>query len=388
MNRNPQKILFICSSLEPGKDGVGDYTRKLACGLIAKGYNAAIIAINDRRLEEKIWQGKQIEDNREVDVLRLSVSDTWNNRLRVSKKFLNEFYPDWLSLQYVPFGFNIKGLPFNLGKKLKRLNKNAGWHVMFHELAVNKEESYKFKIWALLQEKIIRSILLNLKPAIIHTNTELYKYRIKDLGFEAKVLPLFSNISKAKMHENETYKSIIPAFIQQHRGDYIIGTLFGSFDFKRWDMHSLLKKFTYKFSSNRIAIASLGRMPSGHFYWDSLKKKYPQVDFIDLGEQSAGFISYWLYEFTDFGILTTLPELSGKSGSFMAFKEHGIPVVCTQQTLSLQDFKISLDPVLTCIDPGKEFVLPIKYTPVPMLNSVVNQFTSDLTGNSQIIHHP
>jgi len=32
-------ILFICSSLEPGKDGVGDYAHKLASALICHGSN-------------------------------------------------------------------------------------------------------------------------------------------------------------------------------------------------------------------------------------------------------------------------------------------------------------------------------------------------------------
>ena len=40
------KLIFICGSLEPGRDGVGDYTRRLAGELIRQGHQIAIIALN------------------------------------------------------------------------------------------------------------------------------------------------------------------------------------------------------------------------------------------------------------------------------------------------------------------------------------------------------
>ena len=42
------KIVFLCGSLEPGRDGVGDYTRMLAAEIIRKGHNAAIVALADK----------------------------------------------------------------------------------------------------------------------------------------------------------------------------------------------------------------------------------------------------------------------------------------------------------------------------------------------------
>lgn len=44
------KFLFICGSLEPGKNGVGDYTRRLAGECIRMGHDAMILA-----LDERIW---------------------------------------------------------------------------------------------------------------------------------------------------------------------------------------------------------------------------------------------------------------------------------------------------------------------------------------------
>ncbi|MBV9960780.1 MAG: hypothetical protein JO072_00915 [Parafilimonas sp.] len=382
MNTPLHTILFICSSLEPGKDGVGDYTRKLACALIEHGFNTAIIALNDRRMTGNMWQGKQADNNGEVDVLRLSESLSWKKRMAVAKKLVNDLNPDWISLQYVPFGFHLKGLPFNLGEKLKQLNGKASWHIMFHELSVNRFESFKFKMWALLQVRIIRSLLFKLQPRVIHTNTELYRYRLKEINFASTVLPLFSNISR-NIGNQDSFNEAMPEFIRIHRNEYIIGTLFGAFDYKRWNMQSLLNKFNYRFTQKRVAIVSIGRMPAGHHQWEELKKVYPQVLFLSLGEQSPSFISNWLSSYTDFGILTTLPELAGKSGSFMAFKEHGVPVVCTIENEGLKQLCLPLDKCLTVVREEQNFVIPKRYPPVFLLDEVVQQLIYDLKNSQQ-----
>lgn len=373
-----KNILFICSSLEPGEDGVGDYTRRLACALVKKGYKASIIAINDRRMQAAQWQGKQTCDNIDVKVIRLNAMVSWRKRLQIARQFADEFDAGYISLQYVPFGYHLKGLPFNLASGLKRIGKGKYWHIMFHELTVKKEESLKFQLWGSLQEIIIRSLVKQLLPVAVSTNTEVYRQRLAGMGFETCLLPLFSNISNLIMEYNISYEAIVPVYLQQHRQQYIIGTLFGSFDAKSWDLHSLLAKFTYRFSHKRIVIASVGRMPAGRNSWNELQYHYPQVLFISFGEQEAGFISYWLQHYTDFGILATLPELAGKSGSFMAFKEHGIPIVCRERTSVLELYGADLDKALTVISKEKNFAVPARFSSEPALDSVVSAFISQL----------
>lgn len=376
------RIVFICSSLEPGKDGVGDYTRKLACTLNNRGSEARIIAINDRRLNNaSVWEGTQNDEGTKTEVLRLASVLTWNERVKTAKAWISNYNPDWVSLQYVPFGFHLKGLPFNLANNLLQLSSHQRWHIMFHELSVNKDESLKFKIWSWLQVNIIKSLIKNLQPTIIHTNTELYKHRLKEMGFDATVLPLFSNISSIETKNEDVYNNIIPSFIRLYQNDYLIGTLFGSFDCKRWDMRSLLNKFKpYSFNKKRAVLVSIGKMSSGVECWEQLKLEYPQVIFLSLGEQSSEFISHWLSGYTDFGILTTLPELAGKSGSFMAFKEHGIPVVCKEETASLRSFNLPVEKGLVEVTSAKEFQLPSKQKPVAQLQLVTNMFITALEG--------
>lgn len=373
------KILFICSSLEPKEDGVGDYTRKLAQAVINRGHAARIIAINDRKLKGNSWKGTQNGEDIEIDVLRLSSSINWRLRLSIAKKFVENFSPDWISLQFVPFGYQLKGLPFKLDKKLKYLSEHVRWHVMFHELSVNKNESIKFRIWAFLQISIIRSLLKRLKPSLITTNTEVYQHSLKKIGYLSYVLPLFSNIKRGNFSSEDYFLHQIPDYLQTNRGSFLIGTLFGNFAFKSWNLHSLLKKLLNQYPDHTIIIASIGKMSSGDEYWQILKDQYPSINFLKLGIRDADFISFWLSFYTDFGILTTLPELSGKSGSFMAFKEHGIPVVCRELYGQLSSGNIKLDDALVIVaDDNKPLNIPEKSDPVSLLENTVEQFINIL----------
>ncbi len=371
------KILFICSSLEPEQDGVGDYTRKLARALQQKGHAVKIIALNDRRMQAGAWQGIQNDGDGEINVLRLSETLPWNKRLHRAKKFAAEFNPHWISLQFVPFGYQIKGLPFNLGEKLKQISKQSRWHVMFHELSVNKNESFKFRIWAYLQVHIIKSLLKKLQPALITTNTEVYRHQLRELGYTAFILPLFSNIERVVADQPGVLSDKLPAYLVNNRPAYITGTLFGAFSFKSWNLCSLLNKLLVQYPNRKIIIASIGKMSSGVVYWESLKNTYPAVFFLELGMQNAVFISYWLTHYTDFGILTTLPGLAGKSGSFMAFKEHGIPVLCAEPGEVLKAYNIRLDDALTVVtNDDQPLVIPQKRVPaaVPLLGHTTKQF--------------
>ena len=42
------KVVFVTSCLEPGRDGVGDYTRSLAEESTKLGHRAGLLALQDR----------------------------------------------------------------------------------------------------------------------------------------------------------------------------------------------------------------------------------------------------------------------------------------------------------------------------------------------------
>ena len=80
------RVLFVCAGLEPGADGVGDYSRRLAGEISRRGHPSAVIALHDRQLPEG-----SISSEGE---LRLSANGSWKTRLDAARKFADDFHPD------------------------------------------------------------------------------------------------------------------------------------------------------------------------------------------------------------------------------------------------------------------------------------------------------
>src|SRR5690606_11690946 len=122
----------------------------------------------------------------------------------IARDKINNFDPEWISLQYVPFSFQKKGLPFGFAKQLINLATNKKWHIMFHELWVgmNREASLKFKLWGTLQEKIINDTILLLNPALINTQSRLQQSHLEEMGHQIDLLPLFSNFEVLSKKQN------------------------------------------------------------------------------------------------------------------------------------------------------------------------------------------
>src|SRR6187431_2304146 len=98
------KIIFFCGSAEPGKDGVGDYTRRFCGELIRKGHEVQILALCDYQVISFTADHQDVEKTT-VLVNRIPISTANSQRFIWSQDILNEFQPDWISLQFVPYSF-------------------------------------------------------------------------------------------------------------------------------------------------------------------------------------------------------------------------------------------------------------------------------------------
>src|ERR1700688_1004788 len=113
----PMKIAFLCSNLEQGLDGVGDYTRRLASELIRQGHPAMVVALNDQYISETTLENQECEGTA-VSTLRLPRAKPWGERIREIRQRLDDFQPQWISFQFVTFSYQRKGLCAGLGRKL------------------------------------------------------------------------------------------------------------------------------------------------------------------------------------------------------------------------------------------------------------------------------
>src|SRR5437899_991410 len=124
------RVTFVCGSLARGRDGVGDYTRRLAETLTRGGHASQLIALNDRHLEVDTGG----------DEIRLPATMPWNYRIEVARASIDAHAPDWISVQFVPYGFANRGLVWHLGIRLRQLSPSRPFHLMFHELWIGEGE--------------------------------------------------------------------------------------------------------------------------------------------------------------------------------------------------------------------------------------------------------
>jgi len=338
-------IVFICGSLQAGCDGVGDYTFKLAEELNRAGHMASIIAINDRYIE--INNVAHITPGliNQVQVLRIpSTLSIWH-RLALAKCWIKQVRPVWVSLQFVPFAFQNKGLPFAFGTFLKKLESGFKWHIMFHELWVGMPvgASKKHVLWGWLQKQLIKALISELQPVVIHTSCQLYYKQLVRLNLEVRHLPLFSNIPVSpssfclaiESHQNE--------FLTCRRAQEVTLIIFGTIH-----PQALTEKFieivtNFKMRHKiQFRLVLIGRCGPNQKSWISACQLAGIL--VDVhGEQSAETISHLLSTAT-IGISTSAFPMTDKSGTVAAMLEHQLPVICVGDTWVPRD-----------VDPPKSF---------------------------------
>jgi hypothetical protein len=309
------KVIFVCSSLEPGKDGVGDYCRRLAAELIKQGHQFALLSINDRYINEVTTSIQQL-DNIDIPVMRVPAPGlAVKQNLAQAKTWVDEFNPHWLSLQFVTFGYHPKGLKVGLGRELPAISAGRQWQVMFHELWVGmaKEESAKLYWWGKVQKFLIRTLIKELQPAVIHTQTRLYQQLIAKMGYQAGYLPLFGNIPLQNV-------------ITSHSNDQITFLVFGTVH-SGAPIHKLAKAASAYAQQHKklITLTFIGHCGPEQDRWAKIWRA-ENLPVNILGSQPPEVISEMMFQAT-MGISATALAVVEKSGSFAAMREHGLPVM-------------------------------------------------------------
>ena len=324
------RIIFLCGSTEPGADGVGDYTLRLVGELIKLGHSGSIIAICDPFILDNV-ECIQISNGISVNVLRLSFQLSSKDRFSSAKDYINKYNPEWISLQFVIFAFQKKGLPLNLSKQLEFLGIERKWHIMFHELWVGMEmgSSVKHLLWGKLQRRIIKNIVMSLKPSKIHTQPRLYQLQLARLNFTSEYLPLFSNIKKISGSDRADTLS----FVQEKKDHSLI--VFGTIH-PNAPVNKLADEISQYCNKKKIklVVKFIGRTGYEQNNWSAVMTA-ANIPIEVLGEQSPEVISEILSSGT-LGISTTSLSHIEKSGTVAAMLEHKLTVLCVSK---INEFK-------------------------------------------------
>lgn len=329
------KIIFICGSLEPGKDGVGDYTRRLCGELIKQGVSVGMLAFNDKYIPGKIDAFQMSED---ISIPCLRLSHTWksNERTKEAKNWIALHNPEWLSLQFVPYAYHNKGLPLGLGNQLKKMGANRRWHIMFHELwlGLRKTDSLKYKIIGHIQRNIVANLTKKINLEVVHTNTQFYMRELLNIGLSPKYLPIFSNIPFKKIPSEKIVSDIKKITFA------IFGTIHPNAPVKQFaeevfDYFSANKEF----SCNLIIIGKTGVEQNNWVKEFHLLG----IDVKVYGEMKSDDISHSLQD-ASFGITTNPIFVVEKSGTVAAMREHNLPVIIVaENTRPKKDVKFNFD---------------------------------------------
>src|SRR5690606_237249 len=82
-----------------------------------------------------------------IPTLRLPLHLTKLERCNRAKNWIDSNNPEWLSLQFVPYSFSKRGVPFSIHKQLLHIGGERKWHMMVHELWIGMDtESSKKEI--------------------------------------------------------------------------------------------------------------------------------------------------------------------------------------------------------------------------------------------------
>ena len=318
------RIAFICSRLGRGRDGVGDYVRRLSVELVSQGHPVLALALRDTRDEtEEPAGGPRIR--------RFHAADSPD----LARAELADFAPEWISLQWVPYGWHPRGLPWSAGDRLAALHPTTpNRHLMAHELWVGENRGappLDRRLWRPLQRIVTRRLARAWRPALVHTTTPVYAAMLADLGLRASLLPLPGNLP-APGPDDAAWAL---AWLRDHglagETPALLAGVFGTLH-PEWDPAAALRCWTAhaRAAGRAPALLALGRLgPDGEGKLDEIRSAAPGLGVVRGGELPAGRIAA-LLDRCAFGLASSPLALLGKSGSVAACLDLGLPVLVTR----------------------------------------------------------
>ncbi|MBC7365270.1 MAG: hypothetical protein H7343_00440 [Undibacterium sp.] len=342
-------ILFFCGSLELGRDGVGDYTRRLAGECAARGHACLVLALHDCHVPRP---SDLTVDN--VRFVRLPAADPWPERIACALQHLQRFAPAAVSWQFVAYGLHPRGfLPAALLRSAPDL-RGPRCHVMLHELWIGLELGSGWRARAIgwLQRRGVVCLLDQLDPDCVHTSNPTYQRALGREGCAAGVLGLFGNVPVESDFSvsTDSLARRLPAPPTPDGAAPLVAVTFGTLH-PQWSP-------TATAAWLRATALRLGRSPTlvaigrGGAHAPAILNQFRQqgVAVVETGDLPGASVSH-LLRAADFGIAPHPWALIGKSGAAAAMLEHGLPVLVPRDDWRLRGSpgvaRVASDPLLT-----------------------------------------
>ena len=355
------KITFLADTIQPGESGVGDYALHLCAKLQSLNVDAVVESFG---------------------APNSSLREHLAERIRESQ-------PDWVSFQFVPYAYAHRGLVGRHTLPWKALRGRLGTHVMFHELWIGAHQgaSLRDRAMGTLQRRGIKNLMCELRPDKVHCGNRLYSAMLVQAGVSNRLLPLFGNIPVC-MPSLDPYEEVLAGILPaRKRSGWVVAALFGSiypsehlFLALRWLQECSLRQ------GQRLLVVSLGHCPTEVPTFAALADQLQaegKPTFLVKGRLDSARLSSWI-RWADCGLATTPFNIIEKSGSAVAFAEHGVPVIVMDAGADVRGVPLprqDLAPEFWLFgDKRLEALkgLPPRREPQPRLEQVAKQFRDDL----------
>lgn len=319
-------LTIICGSLQPGADGVGDYSRLLAAACCRLGVPASLLALHDSHVLLPNPSPQAVE-GLSVPALRLPRSLPWLQRCRLAQSQLHAWHSQALSLQFVPYGYHRRGLPLYMPSMVRALihprdrgQPARSLHLMFHEIWIGlaHHSNLRSRLVGRVQRSLLHRLVQTTKPCLVQTTNQLYLRCLASIGIQAQLSLLYSNLP-------------IPLSSEPPDPRYLTACLFGRIP-PEWDPEPVLQVlFDQAARQGRTPrLRLLGRSHRSDDWLAAIRRRWPSFTIQHLGSVDCPDQLATQIQSADVGLATTPWLLIEKSGSVAAFLALGVPVVVSR----------------------------------------------------------
>ncbi len=323
------RIALLTTTLEPGRCGVGDFTRRVAGDLVAAGHEVLALAFRDGHLQVTARDDSQAG----LSILRLPVH-AWSAEARgEARGALTAFSPDVASLQISPYGLGYHGMLFSCLPWFARLLAGLPLHIMYHELWIGgtRDAPWRQVVEGALQRRLLGRFHRRLAPQAASCSSNLARAMLGSIGIEASVTPIPSGIPVAPTGNGEPLPTAEPGTRRL--------ALLGSIP-PEWDWRGSLGPLCRAISASgqRAELVQLGRPGyQGRAIWAAITAAASELPAttLEVGEADAVSLSHWL-QTCDAGLSLTPLEALGKSSAAGAYRAHGLPIIGLREPLRLR----------------------------------------------------
>ncbi|QCR22600.1 glycosyltransferase family 4 protein [Pontibacter sp. SGAir0037] len=334
-----KKVLLLNGCLEPGKDGVGDYSLLFAAELQNLGLEVLLCSLHDsfiKKVSQKYSNG--------LNITRIPATLSWHKKTKLLESLIDACKPDHISLQFVIYAFHTKGLPFRamyyLQKVLKRFSSVS---LMMHEPWIGRsyQEPAKRRVIGFIQRNMIKKFIAEVSPKVIHTSNSAFHKLLAYYKIDVKILPLFSNIPYIP-HARLQVEAWMLANDCIGVGEQLRIGIFGRIP-QQWNLKGLLEWLS-KENENAVLL-HIGKADEDQVrkLSDEINSTIPSLKAYFLGERDTDFVSGFL-QTIDAGVAVTATQILGKSGVAAAYREHGLPIIIAGLDENFR--KINLETIL------------------------------------------